>query len=390
LVKAEIAHDTGKLADALKLLIGVEEEFESKTGNDSAKDDEVLLDLKARMLDTLGAIYLEEGTLKDAEKKLERAIKIRRGISQTPANRQAIAFSLNQLAITYQTQNRWPESNLQLKEALKILEEIKRKRAKDDTLVNETLAITYFYLSQYLRRSGLLRDLKEAEKLAVRSLKLRESLKDGRIGYAHWLLYMGDSLGDLGRLLPSLGVDRMDEAERRFKEALKYRELLVKARPLNDLYADKLAGTHNNLGLFYRKRSSLRKPGKPGKPAAERKKDLVKARQHLEKAREIRKERPKTDGRSKAISTNHNNLGLVWNSLGEKDEAEKSFKKSLEIRRELFATNRDNPDLKRDLARIETNLGIFYLGPDPEKARKADAERAVKLLEGARDHWGEF
>ncbi|MCZ7393685.1 MAG: tetratricopeptide repeat protein [Candidatus Methanoperedens sp.] len=156
--------------------------------------------------------------------------------------------------------------------------------------------------------------------------------------------YFGDDekasiLGTLGILYSNL--NKFEDAERSYKEALKFYKKLAKKSP--DAYLPYVARAQNNLGILY---SDLER-------FEDAKKALIEA---LKISKELAKKNP--DAYLPEVASVQNNLGTLYGDLKKFEDAEKAFTETLKFYKKLA---KKSPDAYlRYVAGAQNNLGILY------------------------------
>jgi tetratricopeptide (TPR) repeat protein len=260
--------------------------------------------VRARLMDTMGMVYINLGLYKQAASLLDQAIEIRRGTAGT--DEFLIAESLNHLAqLRYGTGN-YPEAERLFREALTILQKVKGPEDLEVAVDMNDLAMTLSAQGRY----------PEAEPLYRQALAIRQKLLGDQSPQ------VAQSLNNLGMFLYRKGA--FPEAEQLFRKALETnRKLLGEEHP-------EVAANFNNLGLVLRDGGKL--------PEAE-----AAFRQALDMDRKI-------------LGVDHPtyanilvNLAALQTKMGKYNEAEKNFQEGIDVRRRIFGENHADTAAARSL-----------------------------------------
>ena len=265
--------------------------------------------VQARLMDTMGNVYVGLGLYKGAEPLLEKALKTRE--SRLPPGHPEVAVSLTSLAVLYKTQGKYAEAEPLYKRSLAILE---MTLGPDDPAVATALGnLAALYGAQ--GKYG------EAEPLLTRALAIDEKSLGPNHPEVAW---------DLSYLVV------LYYAQGRYAEAepLSKRSLAIREKALG-LDHPEVAEALNNLAQLYKAQ---------GKYAA--------AEPLCNRALAIRE---------KALGPNHpivseslNSLAALYYREGKYAEAEPLFKRSLAICEKALGP--DHPDVATQL----NNLATLY------------------------------
>jgi len=222
------------------------------------------------------------------------------------------------------------------------------------------LAKSYISLANLLRETGR---LAEAERANSRALELREALvvefpkvPDYRNDLASSYLMCGFGLGERSQFV---------EAERSVRRAIELRETLVAEFPKVLDYSDALAGIHVNLGVLLFRTGRSEEAERAWRRGIAMKEALPAQFPEVSGAPEYRK----------SLAHSHSNLGVVLFSMPDRlIEAERAFRRALELRESLVAEFPKVPGYRKDLADSYVNLGGLLRAP----GRLAEAEQALR------------
>jgi tetratricopeptide (TPR) repeat protein len=260
--------------------------------------------VRARLMDTMGMVYINLGLYKQAASLLDQAIEIRRGTAGT--DEFLIAESLNHLAQLRYGIGNYPEAERLFREALTILQKVKGPEDLEVAVDMNDLAMTLSAQGRY----------PEAEPLYRQALAIRQKLLGDQSPQ------VAQSLNNLGMFLYRKGA--FPEAEQLFRKALETnRKLLGEEHP-------EVAANFNNLGLVLRDGGKL--------PEAE-----AAFRQALDMDRKI-------------LGVDHPtyanilvNLAALQTKMGKYNEAEKNFQEGIDVRRRIFGENHADTAAARSL-----------------------------------------
>jgi tetratricopeptide (TPR) repeat protein/tRNA A-37 threonylcarbamoyl transferase component Bud32 len=243
--------------------------------------------VQARLMDTMGNVYVSLGLYEKAKPLLEKALQLRE--SRLPANHPDVATALNNLALLYKNQGQYGTAEPLYQRALAIRE---KASATDPAAVATSLN----NLASLFQLQGM---YAQAEPLYQRALAIREK-----------------ALG------PEHSEGFYERAEPRFKRAL---AIWVKAIGLD--HPD-LAVSLNNLAALYFKQGKYEE-----------------AEPLFKHSLAIKKKTLGLDHPDVAISLN--NLAMLYRARGKYAAAEPLFKQSLAIREKTLGP--DHPEVARIL-----------------------------------------
>ncbi len=336
--------------------------------------------LQAELLDTIGVVYRNLGLYAEADRRIARALELRR--SQQPPDIRNIAASLNHLAKVRHDLGRYqdaeplyresldltralaPEGDAAVAQNLNDLAMLARDQGdynQAEALAREALALrrrvfggerpevsaALHNLGTVLYRQG---DYPAAEELFREALELDRAIR----GDLHPDVAAG--LSSLGALLRQTG--RREEAEQSFREALS---------TIRELYGDRHTGVANSL----RNLAEIRR--EQGR--------LDEARDNLEEA--LRLDRELYGKSHPSVAADLNLLGMLLQQRGDDPGAKRRFEESLEMRRALLPAG--SPPIANSLlglGSVLTNTGR------PGEAEPLLSE-ALEIFSGAlpADHW---
>ncbi|MGD8537776.1 MAG: serine/threonine-protein kinase [Candidatus Aminicenantes bacterium] len=287
---------------------------------------------RARLMDTIGTVYIKLGLYEDSEPLLRRALELREELLDDEDIQ--VAESLASLSLLLEQRGDFDEAEKTATRALQIRERTLPPDHPDIAASLHELAQVYYRQVK----------LKESEQLQKRALEIRRRV----FGSNHPAV--AESLSDLGVLYYAQG--RYDEAEECYKQALAIREkVLGPDHP-------EVGRTLNGLASLYltQKRFDETEP-------------------LYERALAIRK---KTLGPIHPdVATCLNNIAILFYYKGDFGEAEKYYQQALNIRRQSLAEN--HPDIAQSL----TNLAILYQKMGNLEESKSFYEQSLTVMEKA-------
>jgi serine/threonine-protein kinase len=158
---------------------------------------------------------------------------------------------------------------------------------------------------------------------------------------------------------------RTNQAREAYERARALFQALVKAHHDVPGYQNDLASTHNDLGVLLD--------------------DLGKRDEALEEYQQARRLRrklvgahPDVPGYQKDLAKTHNNLGVLLDGLGRRDEALEGYQQARRLRRKLVEAHPDVPGYQNDLAATHNSLGNLLAG-------LGRRDEALKEYQQARD-----
>ncbi len=288
--------------------------------------------IQARLMDTMGNVYINLGLFKEAEVLLEKALQARE--SRLSRKHPDVATSLNSLALLYKNQGRYAQAEPLYRRSLGIREKV---LGGGHELVAESLnnlAVLYQLQGRYA----------QAEPVYKRALEIRENL----LGPEHD--DVATSLNNLARLYYAQGF--YDRAEPLFKRALAIFE-----KALGSDHPDLAIALNNLAALYYQQK-------KYG--AAE----LLFKRSLAIKEKALGPDHPD-------LASALNNLAMLSRKQGKYAAAEPLYRRSLSIREKALGA--DHPEV----AKILNNLGDFYREQGKYAEAAALIRRSIAIREKA-------
>jgi serine/threonine protein kinase/Tfp pilus assembly protein PilF len=279
--------------------------------------------VQARLMETMGNVYVSLGLYKKAEPLLEKALKTREGL--LPSDHPDVAAALNNLALLYKNQGQYAAAEPLYRRALVIREKTLSPDHSDLAISLNNLAILFQHQGMYA----------EAEPLYKRALAIREKA-------------LGPDHRDVAELLNNLALLYYAQALYDKVEPLFKRALAIWEKAIGPDHPD-LAIALNNLAALYFKQ---------GKYAAAA--PLFKHSLAI-KEKTLGPDHPD-------VATSVNNLAMLYRVQGQYQAAEPLFKRALAIREKALGP--EHPEV----ARILHNLGRLYR----EQKKSAEAEDLFK------------
>ncbi len=263
-----------------------------------------------RTLNNLGTIYADTHQFSEAEETFKRALELYGTLERDNKGMYAldIAGTLRNLGTFYRDTQRFDKAEKAYNEALEMYEE----------LVNQNPEAYNSYSASLLSDLGILyqdtRKFYEAENAYKRALEIRRDLarRNPRI-YAADVAGTLNNLGNLYNDAHLHGVQRFEEAEKAYREALEIFETLAREDP--DVFTPQVAGTLNNVGAFYKDTQQFEKAEKVHKKA-------------LELRVELAEKNP--DVYAPEVADSLTSLGILYEGMGRVIEAEKAYGEALE------------------------------------------------------------
>jgi serine/threonine protein kinase/Tfp pilus assembly protein PilF len=288
--------------------------------------------VQARLMDTIGSVYVSLGLYKKAGPLLEEALRIRR--ETAGARGLDIAESLHSVGDVYRRQGKYQEAEKLFQEVLSIREEMLGKNDVRVASILHSLGILYDIQGKY----------GQAESLFRRELDIRE--KAPSVDHAA----LGGCLHSLAIELHSQGKDA--EAESIFKRALAEKE-----NALGPDHPD-VARTLQSLGIFYQSQ------GKYG----EAEPLLLQALAIREKV--FGPEHPE-------MASNLMNLASFYEDQNKTKEAESYYKRALAIAEKALGPNHSNVGI------VLHNLAELYRDEGRDKEAELLYKRSLAIWEGS-------
>jgi serine/threonine protein kinase len=279
--------------------------------------------LQARLMDTMGNVYMNLGLYKKAEALLERALQTRE--KNLRPDHPDVATALNDLALLYKNQGRYEAAEPLYERALAIREKNLGPGDPGVAVLLNNLAVLYQLQGRY----------SAAEPLYQRALAIRETV-------------LGPDHRDVAELLNNLALLYYGQGLYARAEPLFLRALAIWEKVLGPDHPD-LAISLNNLAALYFKQ------GRYSQAAPLFKRSLA-----------IKEKTLGPDHPDVAISLN--NLAMLYRIQSQYAIAEPLFKRSLAIREKALGPGHP------EVARVMFNLGRLYR----EQQRLAEAEALFK------------
>jgi len=297
---------------------------------------EELLDDKdlqvAESLVSLSLLLEQRGDLKEAEQIAARALDIRE--KTLPPDHPDIAASLHGLARIYYRQVKLKESEPLYKRGLRIREKVFGSNHPEVAESLNDLGVLYYAKSQY----------EKAEKCYQQALAIREAV----LGPDH--PEVGRSLNSLASLY--LTQNRFDEAEPLYRRALAIRE-----KTLGPVHPDVATCLNNIAILFYYQGN------------------FTEAEKYYQQALKIRQQ---------SLVENHPdiaqslmNLATLYHEMGNLEESKSFYEQSLTIMEKAYG--QDNSEV----AKLLNNLALLYIDMDDNINAEKFLKRALKIMEEA-------
>lgn len=300
---------------------------------------------RASILNNLGNLYRANNKMPEAEKALNEAMSIRRQLADKNPDifLLYLANTLNNIGEYYRLNNKMPEAENAYTEALSIRRKLADKNP-DTYLPN--VAETLNNLGNYFRAN---QKMPEAEKALIEALSIGRQLVARNPD-----AFMANMAGTLNNLGDFYRINQnMPEAEKAFIESLSIRRQLTDKNP--DAFLPDVASTLNNMGVFYSENRMIREAENAYAEALSirRKLAIINPNAFLPNVAKIL-----------------NNLGIIYCDNGKMAEAESTYTEALGIYRK-FADQSPDAFLP-DVAMTLNNFGEYYLRsnkmPEAEKA----------------------
>jgi tetratricopeptide (TPR) repeat protein len=287
---------------------------------------------RARLMDTIGTVYMKLGLYEDSDALLRKALELREELLDDEDSQ--VTESLASLSLLLLARGDFEEAEQIAVRALDIRESTLPPDHPDIAASLHGLAQIYYRQVK----------LKESEQLHKRSLEIRKKV----FGSNHPAV--AESLSDLGVLYYAQG--EYDEAEKSYKQALAIRESV-------------LGPDHPEVGRSLNGLASLYLTQKRFDETAPL----------YERALAIRE---KTLGPVHPdVATCINNIAILFYYKGDLNQAEKYYQQALKIRQQSLAEN--HPDIAQSL----TNLAILYHQMGDLEKSKFFYEQSLDVLEKA-------
>jgi len=328
---------------------------------------------RARLMDTIGTVYMKLGLYEDSEPLLLRALELREELLENEDPQ--VAESFVSLSLLLEQQGKFGEAERMAQRGLEIRERVLEQDHPDIAESLHGLARIYHKQAK----------LKEAEPLYKRALEIREKV-------------LGPNHPDVAQSLNSLGIlyyaqNQFDEAENNYKRALTIRETVLGpdhpdiGRSLNSLASLYLwLRRFDEAEPLYRRALAIReKTLGPVHPDVATcfyniallfyyKGNYEEAEKHYTQALDIQRQ---------SLGENHPDLASTLESLatifhmrGDYDKALSYYERALAIEEKAFGTN--NPELASALH----NMGLLYTEIGEFDTAEKLIKRALEILEG--------
>ena len=286
---------------------------------------------RARLMDTIGTVYMKLGLYKDAEPLLSRALELREELLEHEDPQ--VAESFLSLSLLFEHQGKFREAGQMAQRGLEIREKVLEQNHPDIAESLHGLARIYHRMAKF----------EEAELLYKRALETRKTV----LGHSH--PDVAESLNDLGALYYE--QRKFDEAEKNYKSSLSIRESV-----LGPDHPDVGRSLNSLAGLYlYLRRYDEAEP-------------------LYSRALAIREKTLGPDHRDVAMC--FYNIALLYYYKGDYEEAETYYMQALNIQIQSLGEN--HPDVAKT---IESLAAIFHMRGDYDKALSF-YERALSIREG--------
>jgi serine/threonine protein kinase/tetratricopeptide (TPR) repeat protein len=286
---------------------------------------------RARLMGTIGTVYMKLGLYKDAEPLLSRAFELREELLEHEDPQ--VAESFLSLSLLFEHQGKFREAGQMAQRGLEIREKVLEQNHPDIAESLHGLARIYHRMAKF----------EEAEILYKRALEIRKMV----LGLSH--PDVAESLNDLGALYYE--QRKFDEAEKNYKSALSIREsVLGPDHPDVGRSLNSLAGLY----LFLRRYDE--------------------AEPLYRRSLAIREKTLGPDHRDVAMC--FYNIALLYYYKGDYEEAETYYTQALNIQIQSLGEN--HPDVAKT---IESIAAIFHMRGNYDKALSY-YERALSIREG--------
>ena len=297
--------------------------------------EELFDDKDPQVADSLASLSLllrQHGDLKEAEQIAVRALDIRERI--LPSDHPDIAASLHGLASIYHRQVKLKEAEPLYKRGLEIREKVFGSNHPEVAKSLNGLGVLYYDQGRY----------DEAEKCYKQALAIRETV----LGPDH--PEVGSSLNGLASLY--LTQQRFDETEPLYERALAIQEKTL--GPVHPAVATSL----NNIAiLFYYKG------------------DLTEAEKYYQQALKIRRQSLAENHPDIAVSLM--NLAIISQEMGNLEESKSLYEQALTVMEKAYG--QDNSEVARCL----NNLALLYIEMGDNINAEKLLKRALKIMEEA-------
>ncbi len=182
-----------------------------------------------------------------------------------------------------------------------------------------------------------------------------------------------ESLARLAAVCFSLGnttveIGDQEDALTAFEESLTIRERLARENPAVTDYQNRLADSHNNIGILQsgtgQNDLALKSHGRA-----------------MEIYERLARENPAVTDYQNRLAASHNNIGNLQSGTGQNDLALKSYGRALEIQERLARENPAVTDYQNHLADSHNNIGILQSGTGQNDLALKSFGRALEIRE---------
>jgi serine/threonine protein kinase/tetratricopeptide (TPR) repeat protein len=329
---------------------------------------------RARLMDTIGTVYMKLGLYEDSEPLLSRALELREELLDNEDPQ--VAESFVSLSLLLENQGKFAEAEKMALRGLEIREKVLGQNHPDTAESLHGLARIYHKQIK----------LKEAEPLYKRALEIRE-------------MVLGPNHPDVAESLNDLGVlyyvqNQFDDAEKNYKRALSIRETVLGpdhpdvGRSLNSLAGLYLwLRRYDEAEPLYRRALAIReKTLGPVHPEVAicfyniallyyYKGEYGEAEKYYHQALDI--QRQSLGENHPDVAATLESLATIFHRRGDYDEALSFYKRALAIEEKSFGP--DNPELVSALQ----SIGLLYAEKGDFDTAETLIKRALKIMEGA-------
>ncbi|MFU8876515.1 MAG: tetratricopeptide repeat protein [Wenzhouxiangellaceae bacterium] len=288
-------------------------------------------EIQARLLETMGKVYVSLGALNEAEPMLRRALEIRRQLPVDAAIE--VASGLHHLGHALALRAQLAEAEQALEEALSI-------RRHEHGQRHPAVAETLNWLAYVKGQEG---DFVAAEQLLREALEMRREV----LGHQH--LDVAQSLQELG--MNQFDQGNFDPAEGLLIESLEMRRELLGTEPHPEL-----ASSLNNLALVLATRGDAERGEALFREALEMKQAML----------------PEANNE---IAVGMNNLAILLRRTGKLDEARDMYEQAIAIQEQVLGPTHT------EVARTMRNLALLLHSMDRTDEAIGLAQRALEIRE---------
>ncbi|MDT8450687.1 MAG: tetratricopeptide repeat protein [Wenzhouxiangellaceae bacterium] len=288
-------------------------------------------EIQARLLETMGKVYVSLGALNEAEPMLRRALEIRRRLPADAAIE--VASGLHHLGHALALRAKLAEAEQALEEALAIR---RREYGQRHPAVAETLT----WLAYVKGQAG---DYAAAEPLLREALEMRREV----LGHQHL---------DVAQSLQELGMNQFDQGNFDAAEDLLFESLEMRRELLGTEPHPALATSLNNLALVLATRGDAERGEALFREALEMKQAML----------------PEANNE---IAVGMNNLAILLRRTGKLDEARDMYKQAIAIQEQVLGPTHT------EVARTMRNLAVLLHTMDRTEEAIGLARRALEIRE---------